>query len=69
LKNVKAIPVISHYEGANWDSMWYNCAVYPYGYYTDDMLSRHMMYQQAGVNRNVLQNYINYIPEEFLAYE
>jgi poly-gamma-glutamate synthesis protein (capsule biosynthesis protein) len=68
-ENVKAIPVISHYEGDSWDSMWYNCAVYPYGDYSDDMLSRHMMYQRAGVNRNVLQNYINYIPEEFLAYE
>ncbi|SEK38264.1 CapA family protein [Ruminococcus albus] len=68
-ENVKAIPVISHYEGESWDSMWFNCAVYPYGDYTDDMLYRHMMYQRAGVNRNVLQNYINYIPEEFLAYE
>ena len=68
-ENVKAIPVISHYEGTDWNSLWYNCAVYPYGDYTDDMFARHMMYQQAGVNRNVLQNYINYIPEEFLAYE
>ena len=69
LENVKAIPVISHYEGEGWETMWYNCAVYPYGDYTDEMFSRHMMYQRAGVNRNVLQNYINYIPEEFLAYE
>ena len=68
-ENVKAIPVISHYEGDSWESMWYNCAVYPYGDYTDDMFSRHMMYQRAGVNRAVLQNYIDYIPEEFLAYE
>ena len=68
-ENVKAIPVISHYEGDSWESMWYNCAVYPYGDYTDEMFSRHMMYQRAGVNRNTLQNYINYIPEEFLAYE
>lgn len=68
-ENVKAIPVISHYEGDSWESMWYNCAVYPYGDYTDEMFSRHMMYQRAGVTRNTLQNYINYIPEEFLAYE
>lgn len=68
-ENVKAIPVISHYEGTDWNALWYNCAVYPYGDYTDEMFARHMMYQQAGVNRSTLQNYINYIPEEFLAYE
>jgi len=68
-ENVKAIPVISHYEGVSWDSMWYNCAVYPYGDYTDEMFSRHMMYQQVGVNRDTLAHYLSYIPEEFLAYE
>ena len=68
-ENVKAIPVISHYEGENWDSMWYNSRVYPYGDYTDELLSRHMMYWRAGVNRDVLERYIAYIPEEFLAYE
>ena len=68
-ENVKAIPVISHYEGTDWYSMWYNCRVYPYGDYTDELLSQHMMYQKVGVNRDVLANYIAYIPDEFLAYE
>ncbi len=68
-EHVKAIPVISHYEGASWDSMWYNCAVYPYGSYSEDLWSRHMMHVQAGVSRDDLERYINFIPHEFLAYE
>lgn len=68
-ENVKAIPVVSHYEGESWTSMWYNCRIYPYGDYTDELLLRHMMYLRAGVGRKTLESYIAYIPEEFLAYE
>lgn len=68
-ENVKAIPVISHYEGESWSSMWYNCKVYPYGDYTDELFAKHMMSWRAGVSRSTLEHYIEYIPEEFLAYE
>lgn len=68
-ENVKAIPVISHYEGETWESMWYNCRVYPYGDYTDDLLAKHMMHWRSGVGRKDFERYISYIPDEFLAYE
>ena len=68
-ENVKAIPVISHFEGVSWDTMWYNCRVYPYGDYTDELWSKHMMHVRSGLQRSDLQRSINYIPEEFLAYE
>lgn len=68
-ENVRAIPVVSHYEGENWNSMWYNCRVYPYSDYTDELLEAHMMYWALGVNRDTLEHYLSYIPEEFLAEE
>ena len=68
-ENVKAIPVISHFEGVSWDTMWYNCKVYPYGDYTDDMFNKHMMHVRSGLQRSDLQRCINFIPDEFLAYE
>lgn len=69
IENVKAIPVISHFEGENWDTMWYNCAVYPYGDYSDEMFNKHMMHVRSGISRADLQYCINFIPKEFLAYE
>lgn len=69
IENVKAIPVISHFEGETWESMWYNCRVYPYGDYTDAMFAKHMMHVRSGLQRSDLQYCINYIPQEFLAYE
>ena len=68
-ENVKAIPVISHFEGVSWDTMWYNCRVYPYGDYTDDLFAKHMMHVRSGIQRSDLERSISYIPDEFLAYE
>ncbi|MBR4555153.1 MAG: CapA family protein [Ruminococcus sp.] len=68
-ENIKAIPVISHYEGESWDSMWYNCYVCPYGDYTDEEYNRHMMHVRSGVTRADFERYISFIPKEFLAYE
>ena len=68
-ENVKAIPVISHYEGETWTSMWYNCKVYPYADYTDDLLAKHMMHWRSGVGRKDFERCISYIPKEFLAWE
>ena len=69
IENVKAIPVISHYEGETWTSMWYNCAVYPYADYTDELLNKHMMHWRSGVGRKDFERYISFIPDEFLAWE
>ena len=68
-ENVKAIPVVSHYEGETWESMWYNCRVYPYADYTDELLKKHMMCWRSGVTRATLESYLSYIPDEFLSIE
>ncbi|MBR4622299.1 MAG: CapA family protein [Ruminococcus sp.] len=69
LENIKCIPVVSHYEGETWNSMWYNCRVYPWADYTDDMMKKHMMCWRSGVTKKTLENYIAYIPDEFLSIE
>ncbi|MBR1383223.1 MAG: CapA family protein [Ruminococcus sp.] len=69
IENVKAIPVISHYEGESYDTMWYNCAVYPYADYTDELLEKHIMHWRSGIGRSDFERSISYIPEEFLAWE
>lgn len=43
IKDVKEIPVISHFEADNYDSDWYNCAVYPYSEYTDELYSKNFV--------------------------
>lgn len=68
-ENIKAIPVVSHYEGETWESMWYNCRVYPWADYTDDLLKKHMMCWRSGVTRSTLESYLEYIPEEYLSIE
>ena len=65
-ENVKAIPVISHFEADYYDSYWYNCTVYPYAEYTDDLLSRNFV---GGFSRQTLKDCLSYIPEEFLSIE
>ena len=65
-ENVKAIPVISHFEADYYDSYWYNCTVYPYAEYTDDLLSRNFV---EGFSRQTLKDCLSYIPEEFLSIE
>ncbi len=65
-ENVKAIPVVSHFEAESYDSMWYNCRVYPYSDYTDELLSKHLMHQRDGMSRRDLEQNIAFIPDEFL---
>lgn len=68
-ENVKATPVISHFEGESFDSMWYNCKVYPMADYTDEMLEKHFLTSYSGITRDELEGYLKYIPEEFLDYK
>lgn len=68
-ENVKATPVISHFEGESFDSMWTNCRVYPLADYTDEMLEKHFLTSHDGVTREELEGYLEYIPKEFLEYK
>ncbi len=65
-ENVKAIPIISHFEADSYDSDWYNCTVYPYKDYTDDLFARNYI---EGFDRQCVENCLNYIPDEFLSIE
>lgn len=65
-ENVKAIPIISHFEAVDYNGDWYNCAVYPYAEYTDDLFARNYVY---GFTRESVEEYLSYIPEEFLSIE
>lgn len=65
-ENVKAIPIISHFEADSYDGDWYNCAVYPYAEYTDDLFARNYVY---GFTRETVEQCLSYIPDEFLSIE
>ncbi|MDO5125753.1 MAG: CapA family protein [Ruminococcus sp.] len=65
-ENVKAIPVISHFEADYYDSDWYNCAVYPYSEYTDELFSRNFV---EGFSRSSVEKCLSYVPKEFLSIE
>lgn len=65
-ENVKAIPVISHYEGYDYNSAWFNCRVYPYAQYTDELFSLNF---NDSVTRESVDECLSCIPEEFLAIE
>lgn len=65
-ENVKAIPIISHFEAVDYNGDWYNCAVYPYAEYTDDLFARNYVY---GFTRESVEECLSYIPEEFLSIE
>lgn len=65
-ENVKAIPVISHFEAVSYDSYWYNCTVYPYKNYTDKLFSKNFV---EGFNRQAVEKCLSYIPDEFLSIE
>lgn len=65
-ENVKAIPVISHFEALYYDSYWYNCAVYPYKDYTDEMFAKNFV---EGFSRDSVEQSLSYIPDEFLSIE
>lgn len=65
-ENVKAIPIISHFEADSYDGDWYNCAVYPYKDYTDELFERNYIY---GFDRQCVEDCLSYIPDEFLSIE
>lgn len=65
-ENVKAIPIISHFEADSYDGDWYNCAEYPYKDYTDEMFERNYI---EGFNRQCVEDCLSYIPDEFLSIE
>ncbi len=67
-ENVKAIPVISHFEADSYNSYWYNCKLYPYKDYTDELLQKHYMYRD-GLTRQSIEQCLSYIPQEFLSIE
>lgn len=67
-ENVKAIPVISHFEADSYDSYWYNCAVYSYKDYTDELLQKNFMYND-GFSRESIESCLEYVPDEFLSIE
>ena len=68
-ENVKCIPVISHFEGANWESDWYNCTIYPYAKYTDELFAKHYV-ASHGFTRSYVDSVLStYVPKEFLSIE
>lgn len=65
-ENVKAIPVISHFEADYFDGPWYNCKVYPLAEYTDEMFAKNF---NDNVTRASVNECLSCIPEEFLSIE
>ncbi len=65
-ENVKAIPIISHFEAQSYNSNWYNCTVYPYAEYTDELFLRNYV---SGFTRDSVEACLSYIPDEFLSIE
>ena len=65
-ENVKAIPIISHFEGDSYYGDWYNCTVYPYADYTDELFAQNYV---EGFTRESVQQCLSYIPDEFLSIE
>ena len=68
-ENIKATPVISHFEGKNYHTLWYNCSVWPLADYTDEMLQKHFIHQYSGITREEIEGYLKFIPDEFLDYK
>lgn len=67
-EDVKAIPVISHFEADSYDSDWYNCTVYPYKDYTDELFAKNYV-TGYGFSRDSVEQCLSYIPDEFLSIE
>lgn len=65
-ESVKAIPIISHFEAQSYNSNWYNCTVYPYAEYTDELFLRNYV---SGFTRDSVEACLAYIPDEFLSIE
>lgn len=69
LENVKCIPVISHFEADSYDSDWYNCTIYPYAKYTDELFAKHYV-KADGFNRAYVDEILSkFVPKEFLSIE
>lgn len=65
-ENVKAIPVVSHYEGQSYSGSWYNIKLYPLAQYTDELFEKNY---NNGVTRSIVDECLSYIPDEFLSIE
>lgn len=65
-ENIKAIPIISHFEADDYYGDWYNCTVYPYAEYTDELFEKNYV---EGFTRASVEECLSYIPEEFLSIE
>ncbi len=66
LSNIKAIPTISHFEADYYDSMWYNCKVYPLATYTDEQFARNF---NEGVTRGSVMECLSCISDKYLSIE
>jgi len=65
-ENVKAIPIISHFEGDSYYGDWYNCTVYPYAEYTDELFAKNYV---EGFTRESVQQCLSYpLPVQNAAY-
>lgn len=62
----KAIPIISHFEADSYNSDWYNCTVYPYKEYTDELFAKNFV---NGFTRDSVEKCLSYIPSDFLSIE
>lgn len=63
-ENVKAIPIISHFEADTYNSDWHNCKIYLYKNYTDKLIARNFV---KGFTRETIESCLSYIPKEFLS--
>ncbi len=66
LRNIKAIPTISHFEAQVFDSMWYNCKVYPLAKYTDEQFAKNF---NDGVTRASVMECLSCISDKYLSIE
>lgn len=66
IEDVKAIPIISHYEGTSFTGAWTNCQVYPLKDYTDDLINRHYDHYE-GFSRASINKCLSYIPKKYVS--
>lgn len=66
-ENVKAIPLIAHFEATQYNSDWTNCQIFPYAKYTDDLFAKNYM-RNEGFNRKYVDDLLKkYVPKDFLS--
>lgn len=66
IKNPKAIPIISHFEAYSYNSDWFNCTVYSYKNYTDELFAKNFV---EGFTRQSVEQCLSYIPKKYLSIE